>query len=74
TREERESDDLTEREREVLRLIAAGKTSKEIAEQLYLSVHTVERHRQNIMGKLQLHNRAELIRYAIRKGLIELEA
>ncbi|MFN3477646.1 MAG: response regulator [Candidatus Methylomirabilales bacterium] len=66
-------DDLTDREREVLRLIAEGKTSKEIAELLSLSVHTVERHRQNIMGKLRLHNRAELIRYAIRKGLIDLE-
>ncbi len=67
-------DDLTDREREVLRLIAEGKTSKEIADLLYLSVHTVERHRQNIMGKLQLHNRAELVKYAIRKGLIDVEA
>ncbi|MBI2940385.1 MAG: response regulator transcription factor [Chloroflexi bacterium] len=74
-RDDREvSDDLTDREREVLRLIAEGKTGKEIAELLTLSVHTVERHRQNIMGKLQLHNRAELTRYAIRKGLIDLEA
>lgn len=73
-KEEKEAyDDLTDREREVLRLIAEGRTSKEIAEHLYLSVHTVERHRQNIMGKLRLHNRAELIKYAIRKGLIELE-
>lgn len=67
-------DDLTDREREVLRLIAEGKTSKEIADLLFLSVHTVERHRQNIMGKLQLHNRAELVKYAIRKGLIDVEA
>lgn len=69
-----EADDLTDREREVLRLIAEGLTGKEIAELLSLSVHTVERHRQNIMAKLRLHSRAELIKYAIRKGLIELEA
>jgi two-component system response regulator NreC len=74
SKEGREADDLTDREREVLRLIAEGLTGKEIAELLSLSVHTVERHRQNIMAKLRLHNRAELIKYAIRKGLIELEA
>lgn len=67
-------DELTDREREVLSLIAAGRTGKEIAELLCLSVHTVERHRQNIMSKLRLHNRSELIKYAIRKGLVELEA
>lgn len=72
--EERERyDNLTEREREVLRLIAEGRTSKEVAELLSLSASTVERHRANIMAKLDLHNRAQLIKYAIRKGLIQLE-
>jgi two-component system response regulator NreC len=66
-------DPLTEREREVLRLIAEGLTSKEIANRLAISPYTVERHRANAMAKLDLHNRAELIRYAIRKGLIDLE-
>ncbi len=68
------SQELTDREREVLRLIAQGMTGKEIAELLGVSAHTVERHRQNLMAKLNLHNRAALIKYAIRKGLIELEA
>jgi len=67
-------DDLTDREREVLRLTAQGLTGKEIASLLGLSAHTVERHRQKLMAKLNLHNRTELIKYAIRKGLIELEA
>lgn len=66
-------DDLTDREREVLRLIAEGRTGKEISDLLYISVHTVERHRQNLMAKLDLHNRTALIKYAIRKGLIEIE-
>ncbi len=64
---------LTDREREVLRLIAEGQTGKQIATLLGISAHTVERHRQNLMGKLDLHNRSALIKYAIRKGLIELE-
>jgi two-component system response regulator NreC len=68
------ADPLTDREREVLRLIAEGLTSKEIASRFSISPHTVERHRANAMGKLDLHNRAELIRYAIRKGLIDLSA
>jgi len=66
-------DDLTDREREVLRLIAEGQTGKQIAKQLCISVHTVERHRQNLMAKLDLHNRTALIKYAIRKKLIELD-
>ncbi len=66
-------DGLTKREQEVLRLIADGHTSRKIGEMLGISPHTVERHRQNIMAKLGLHGRAELIKYAIRKGLIELE-
>jgi two-component system, NarL family, response regulator NreC len=64
---------LTEREREVLLLLAEGRTGREIAEQLVLSPATVERHRANLMGKLGLHSRAELIKYAVRRGLIEVE-
>lgn len=72
--EEQDSyDGLSEREREVLRLIAEGRTSRAIADELVLSVNTVERHRANIMGKLSLHSRAELIKYAIRKGLIAFD-
>jgi DNA-binding NarL/FixJ family response regulator len=62
---------LTAREREVLTLIAEGLTGKAIAEQLSLSPNTVERHRTNIMNKLGLHNRAELVRFAIRERLID---
>ncbi len=64
---------LTEREKEVLKLIAEGHTSRQIADILYLSVNTVERHRSYIMDKLNLHNKADLIKYAIRKGLVKLE-
>ncbi|HEV2358701.1 MAG TPA: response regulator transcription factor [bacterium] len=64
---------LTAREREVLTLIAEGLTGKAIAEQLCLSPNTVERHRTNIMNKLGLHNRAELVRFAIRERLIDDE-
>ena len=60
---------LTEREKEVLRLIAEGKSSKEIAEMLCLSVKTVMAHRTNIMEKLDIHSRTELVKYAIRQGL-----
>ncbi len=65
-------DVLTDREREVLTLIAQGLSNPEIAEQLVISPKTVNRHRENIMTKLDLHNRVELVRYAIEKGLIEL--
>ena len=61
---------LTAREREVLTCIAEGLTSREIAEKLVISVKTVERHRENIMGKLDIHNRVELVKYAMRKGII----
>jgi two-component system response regulator NreC len=61
---------LTPREREVLTLIAEGLTNREIAEALVISVKTVDRHRENIMHKLNLHTRVELVRYAIQKGLI----
>jgi two-component system response regulator NreC len=64
-------DDLTEREVEVLRLIALGHTNAEIASQLYLSVRTVESHRSHIQQKLRLTTRAELVRYALQHGLVE---
>ncbi|GAA3208817.1 response regulator transcription factor [Nonomuraea helvata] len=60
---------LTERETEVLRLVAKGLTYKQIAERLVLSHRTVQNHVQNTLGKLQLHNRVELVRYAIEQGL-----
>jgi two-component system response regulator NreC len=65
-------DGLTAREREVLTLIAQDKNNQEIANLLTISVKTVERHRENIMSKLELHSRTELVKYAIRKGLINL--
>ena len=68
------SDGLTERELEVLRLIAEGKTTPEIAQALHLSPHTVQTHRDHIMEKLNLHRKAELIKYAIRKGLAGSDA
>jgi len=64
-------DDLTEREVEVLRLIALGYTNAEIGKQLYLSVRTVESHRAHIQQKVRLTSRAELVRYALDNGLIE---
>lgn len=62
---------LTSREREVLQMIAEGKTNKEIANSLNLSVYTVEAHRGRIMEKLNLHSTSELVRFAIRNGLID---
>ncbi len=67
-------DELSDREREVLRLIALGHTNSEIAEQLYLSVRTVESHRAHIQQKLGLSARSELVRYALRNGLVDIEA
>jgi len=64
-------DDLSDREVEVLRLIALGHTNAEIAEKLYLSVRTVETHRSHIQQKLRLSTRAELVRYALERGLID---
>jgi two-component system, NarL family, response regulator NreC len=64
------SDPLSEREREVLRLLALGHTNQEIAKQLYISVRTAETHRAHIMQKLGLSTRAELVRYAIAHGLL----
>lgn len=70
---EAELDGITDRERQVLELIARGLTGREIAKQLEISANTVDRHRSNIMAKLDLHNKAELVRYAVRKGLIEID-
>jgi DNA-binding NarL/FixJ family response regulator len=64
---------LTPREREVLQLMAEGKTTKKIAQALHVSVNTVDTHRHRIMAKLDLHSVAELTKYAIREGLTELE-
>jgi two-component system, NarL family, response regulator NreC len=61
---------LTAREREILQLIAAGKSNKDIANSLHLSLYTVETHRRNLQDKLNLHSTAELILYAVRKGII----
>ncbi len=62
---------MTARETQIVALIAAGNTSREIAEQLTISTKTVERHRDNLMAKLDIHNRAELTRYAIRHGIAD---
>ena len=70
--EEASPEGLTDREQEVLTHIAEGKTSREIAELLVISANTVDRHRANVMEKLNLHNKAELVKYAIRKGLVKL--
>ncbi len=64
-------DGLTDREQEVLRYLAEGADNEEIADSLVISIKTVARHRENIMHKLGLHSRAELVRYAIRKGIIK---
>lgn len=64
-------EDLTEREKEVLKLVAEGRTSQEIADLLNLSKKTVMCHRANVYKKLGTHNRTELIKYAIRRGLVE---
>lgn len=61
---------LTEREKEILRLTAEGNSAREIGEMLVLSSKTVERHRANLMRKLDLHNRSQVVQYAVRKGLI----
>jgi len=72
TKEEDDPNALSSRESEVLQLIAEGKTSREIAEILNLSVKTVQSHRTNLMQKLGLHDRGDLIKYAIQKKIIEL--
>jgi two-component system response regulator NreC len=70
-REKSAGKDLTSREQEVLTHLAEGESNEEIAEALVISPKTVARHRENIMRKLNLHSRAELVRYAIRKGIIK---
>jgi two-component system, NarL family, response regulator NreC len=72
-RADAEADPLSEREREVLRLLALGHTNQEIAQQLYISVRTAESHRAHIMQKLRLTTRAELVRYALTHGLLDEE-
>jgi two-component system, NarL family, response regulator NreC len=66
-----EEDPLSEREHEILRLLALGHTNQEIASQLYLSVRTVETHRAHIMQKLRISTRAELVRYALERGVLD---
>lgn len=65
-------DRLTNRERDVLKLIAEGKTSQQIADKLVVSRKTVEGHRTNLMAKLGIHDRVELVKYAVRKGIIKV--
>lgn len=69
-----EAEVLTSREREVLQLLAEGLSNREIAAQLSISVKTVESHRSNMMSKLNLSNKTELVKYALRKGWATLEA
>jgi two-component system response regulator NreC len=70
--EEKDSyNSLTEREREILKLVAEGYTNNQIAERLVISPKTVDTHRTHVMDKLNLHSRAELVKYAIRRGLLE---
>ena len=71
--EEAPYDRLTDREREILRLIAEGHSSREVADTLSISLKTVSNHRAKIMEKLDIHNRTEIIRYAIGKGLISMD-
>jgi two-component system response regulator NreC len=66
--------ELTAREKEVLKLIGEGRTSREIGEILFISLNTVERHRTNIMDKLGMHDKGQLIRFAIRKGLVKMDS
>ena len=69
---DQEYESLTPREREVLVLIADGRSNAEAADELHLSPHTVQTHREHIMQKLRIHSRTELLKYAMRKGLIQL--
>ncbi len=69
-----DSDRLSEREKEVLKLIAEGLSSNEIAQKLFISVKTVLGHRTNIMEKLDIHNRTELVKYAIRRGIAKADS
>lgn len=69
-----QSDILTEREKEILQLIAMGKTSPEIAQQIFLSAKTVDNYRSRILVKLQAHNASEAVAFAIQRGIISLES
>ena len=71
--EEEPYDRLTAREREILKLIAEGHTSRHISEMLFISLKTVLGHRAKIMDKLDIHNRTELIKYAMRKGIVSMD-
>jgi two-component system response regulator NreC len=73
-RKQADQDPLSEREREVLRLLALGHTNQEIAESLFVSVRTAETHRAHIMRKLRISTRAELVRYALEHGLLEIDS
>jgi DNA-binding NarL/FixJ family response regulator len=73
-RKRAEEDPLSDREREVLRLLALGHTNQGIAKQLYISVRTAETHRAHIMQKLRLTSRAELVRYAMDQGLLDRDS
>ncbi len=66
------SEQLTDREREILKLLAEGHSTREIAQTLVISPKTVERHKTNLMAKLDIHNRLDLFKYALRKGIIIL--
>jgi DNA-binding NarL/FixJ family response regulator len=66
-----DEDPLSDREREVLRLLALGHTNQEISKQLFISVRTAETHRAHIMQKLRLSSRAELVRYALDQGVLD---
>ena len=72
-RKRAEQDPLSNRERDVLRLLALGHTNQEIASTLYISVRTAETHRAHVMQKLRITTRAELVRYAIRQGLLDMD-
>ena len=72
-RERAEQDPLSDRERDVLHLLALGHTNQEISEKLFISVRTAETHRAHIMQKLRLSTRAELVRYALDQGLLETD-
>jgi two-component system response regulator NreC len=72
-RKRAENDPLSDRERDVLRLLALGHTNQEISEKLFVSVRTAETHRAHIMQKLRLSTRAELVRYALEHGLLEID-
>ncbi len=72
--EQQRLDELTERQQTVLQLLAEGHTNQEIADKLVLSPYTIQTHIQNIMQKLNLHSRADLIKYAIRHGLTDIES